>query len=808
MPHTDAASTYVQVPQRFQGLVALVGVILVALVIVYSAFLIENYANERRQIVLLLEHLQGLAYQQSTLEWQAVAEQNVSDEIIEKRETAISDMTKTLEELGRLEQHGLPLSSPMGLRFTQLSDLGENYQSYQDAVDKEFQFLVASEFEEAEEIDESQVDPAFEALSETLGAASINYSALAERASQFAETAQVASLVIVVMMAAWLFRRLEQGRKTAAVSAVEQRALREINVLVLHASDMIARLDANGIVQYISPAITSLLGYQPEEVIGTTFPKLLSVSEQQNFERFGKNLLRSETVKGETQSRELTFRHQDGSERSLELTWSNRLHDPEVKAIILNARDVSERKRFQEQLQHQALHDALTGLPNRTLFINRLEHALARTARSQKQFAVLFIDLDRFKLVNDSLGHESGDVLLKEVAARLRNTMRLEDTVARLGGDEFTILLEDLGHTEESVRLAERIVQVLEKPFTISGQDVYISASIGICFGGTGFENTEFSNTGQATPLELLRDADTAMYKAKKQGKARVEVFDAEIASEAAAQLRLETDLRRALERNDTEGSDTENSEFRVYYQPLVDLKTGQVVRLEALVRWEHPTLGFLPPASFIPLAEDTGLILPLGRWVLKTACQQAALWHAHATTDTPPGIAVNLSPRQFLQPHLVEEVRVILEETGLEPSQLELEITERIIMEHGETTTDTLAQLKALGVQLAIDDFGSGYSSLDYLKRFPVDTLKIDRAFIRDLASNDVDVAIVGAVTTMAQALGSQVVAEGLETAMQVSRVRALGCDTGQGYYFAKPMPYKDVEGFISGLLVAQKTS
>jgi diguanylate cyclase (GGDEF)-like protein/PAS domain S-box-containing protein len=788
MPHTDVVLTSIQAPKRFQGLFMFVGIIVVALITVYSASLVETYADERRQIVLLLERLQGLAYQQSSLEWQAVAEQNVSDAMIEERDIAVAEMAKTLGELEELDQHSLLLGSSMGLRSTYLADIGETYKMYQDAVNQEFEFLAAKEFEEAEEVDETLVDPAFETLSETLAAASQSYTALAERASGLAESAQVASLVIVVMMAAWLFRRLEQGRKTAAVSAVERRSLRDINMLVLHTSDMITRLDEDCTVRYISPAVTSLLGYQPEDVVGAAFPKLLTLSEQQKFELFGKNLLRSEMLGSEAPSRELTFQHKDGSERSLELTWSNRLRDPEVKAIIVNARDVSERKRFQAQLEHQALHDALTGLPNRTLFINRLEHALARTVRSQKRFAVLFVDLDRFKLVNDSLGHESGDTLLKEVADRLKNTLRLEDTVARLGGDEFTILLEDIFHEDEIVRLAERIIQLLEKPFTVSGQDVYISASIGICFGGPG----------QGTPLELLRDADTAMYKAKKQGKARVEIFDAEIASEAAAQLRLETDLRRALER-----SDTEANEFRVYYQPLVDLKTSKVVRLEALVRWEHPTLGFLPPARFIPLAEDTGLILPLGRWVLKMACQQAAAWHADATTPTPPGIAVNLSPRQFLQPHLVEEVRTILEQTGLEPKQLELEITERIIMEHGETTTDTLAQLKALGVQLAIDDFGSGYSSLDYLKRFPVDTLKIDRAFIRDLASNEVDIAIVGAVTTMAQALGSQVVAEGIETASQASKLRNLGCDTGQGYYFAKPMPYQEIMRFISGEVV-----
>jgi diguanylate cyclase (GGDEF)-like protein/PAS domain S-box-containing protein len=789
MAHTD---TSVEEGKRFQGMFTLLGVILTALLIVYSAWRVETYADDRRQSVLLLEHLEGLANEQSALEWQAVAEQNVTPEITEEREVAVREMAEALEKLEQLEQRTLPLSATLGFSSSYLVEIKNLYQTYQSAVDEEFHALAEGEFEEAEDIDEARVDPAFEALTETIDTVMQSYSALAERASTLAELAQFGSLFLLVGMAAWLFRRLEQGRKTAAVNAAERRALRDINMLVQHASDMVVRLDEHCTVQYISPAVTSLLGYQAEDVIGAVFPKLLSLSEQQNFERFGNNL-KSHTGELGSQSRELTFRHKDGSERNLELTWSNRLHDPEVNAIIVNARDVSERKQFQAQLEHQALHDALTGLPNRSLFINRLEHSLARSSRSQKQFAVLFIDLDRFKMVNDSLGHESGDALLKDVAARLKNSLRLEDTVARLGGDEFTILLEDLGHESEAVRLAERIIQTLEKPFTISGQDVYISASIGIRFGGAGF-----SETKETSSLELLRDADTAMYKAKKQGKAQVAVFDEDVASEAAAQLRLETDLRRALEQCDSDAN-----EFCVYYQPLVDLQSGEVVRLEALVRWEHPRLGFLPPAKFIPLAEDTGLILPLGRWVLKTACQQAAAWHTTSTTETAPGLAVNLSPRQFLQPHLVEEVRTILAETGLEPRHLELEITERIIMEHGETTTDTLAQLKALGVQLAIDDFGSGYSSLDYLKRFPVDTLKIDRAFIHDLANNEVDVAIVGAVTTMAQALGSQVVAEGLETATQVSRVRALGCDTGQGYFFAKPMPHEEVLKFMNDALV-----
>jgi diguanylate cyclase (GGDEF)-like protein len=421
-------------------------------------------------------------------------------------------------------------------------------------------------------------------------------------------------------------------------------------------------------------------------------------------------------------------------------------------------------------LAHQAFHDALTALPNRALLLDRLEHALARAARHQEAIAILFLDLDRFKVVNDSLGHEAGDQLLVAVAKRLQACLRPEDTVARLGGDEFTVLLEGITQVSDATHVAERIKQVLQAPFIVVGHEVFITASIGIALSGLGF--------GQHDPGELLRDADAAMYKAK--GKARYEIFDANINARALDRLKLESDLNQAIERK----------EFKVYYQPQVEITTGRILGLEALVRWQHPQHGLMSPSEFIPLAEETRLILPIGQWVLEEACRQARAWQEQYPHDPPLFISVNLSAKQFQNPALPEMVAQILEDTKLDPHRLKLEITESVLMEDVQSAIALLQELKDLGVQLAIDDFGTGYSSLSYLKHFRVEMLKVDKSFIERVGQDPADTAIVQTATALAQTLGMQVVAEGVETAEQLLQLRALGCNWGQGFYFSRPLP------------------
>jgi diguanylate cyclase (GGDEF)-like protein len=438
--------------------------------------------------------------------------------------------------------------------------------------------------------------------------------------------------------------------------------------------------------------------------------------------------------------------------------------------LIFQIQDITDRKRAEEQLLHDAFHDALTGLPNRALFMDHVKMAIQRSRRSgNRLFAALFLDLDRFKIINDSLGHMVGDQLLVGIAHRLEACLRPGDTVARLGGDEFTILLEDLASMDDAIEVASRVQEAVSQPFNIGGHEVFTTASIGIALSNTGYERAE----------DLLRDADTAMYRAKMEGKKRHVVFDKAMHDRAMELLQLETDLRRAITRN----------EFFLNYQPIVSLETGKVMSFEALVRWRHPERGLVGPGDFIPVAEETGLIIPLGQWVLNEACLQMREWQRHGVADASVTMSVNLSSRQFSQPDLIEQVRGALRESGLRPGNLKLEITESMVMENIDTAIDMLMQLRGLGVGLSIDDFGTGYSSLSYLHRFPIDTLKIDRSFVTQMTDNSENAEIVRTIVTLARSLDMAVVAEGVETSDQLRQLGDLGCDYGQGYLFSRPV-------------------
>ncbi|CAN5665046.1 hypothetical protein BH18ACI4_BH18ACI4_06780 [soil metagenome] len=430
------------------------------------------------------------------------------------------------------------------------------------------------------------------------------------------------------------------------------------------------------------------------------------------------------------------------------------------------------RKELHESREHfrtAALHDALTGLPNRVMLTERLNIAIQRTKRHPDyRFAVLFLDLDRFKVINDSMGHVAGDNLLVVTGHRLKESVRPGDTVARLGGDEFAILLDGLESISDALRLAERIQRDLLQVVYLDGTEVFTSASIGIALSATGYDRAD----------AILRDADTAMYRAKANGKARHELFDQNMHTQAVAQLKLENDLRRAIERE----------EFCLYYQPILSLADEKLSRFEALLRWQHPERGLVSPAEFIPTAEETGLILEIGKWVLRQACRQMRHWQLLGLVDQSAAVSVNLSCKQFGQAGLLEQVAEVLDETGLRAQCLEFEITESVVMENADTACSTLRELRALGVRLSIDDFGTGYSSLSYLHRFPITTLKIDRSFVGPQSENDYNYGIVGTIITLADNLGVEVVAEGVETVTQLAQLKALGCEFGQGYWFARP--------------------
>jgi diguanylate cyclase (GGDEF)-like protein len=454
-----------------------------------------------------------------------------------------------------------------------------------------------------------------------------------------------------------------------------------------------------------------------------------------------------------------------------------------MSTIEQQSQEINNFPRQLDQLTRQAFQDALTGLPNRALFMDRLAHALARTERRVQHVAVLFLDLDRFKVVNDSLGHGMGDRVLVESSARLLDCVRPEDTVARLGGDEFAILLEDLDSTEGATSVAQRVTESLEKPFLLEGREVFVTMSVGVAL----------NIRRPVTPEELLRDADLAMYRAKGKGKNRFEVFDPATSAPAINRFELELDLRGALTRG----------EFVLHYQPVVHLGSGRMIEVEALVRWQHRERGLLQPEEFISLMEETGLIVPVGTWVLGEACRQLEEWTAQFPHQPPLTMSVNLSARQLQDPGLVRAVEHALAESHLDPACLKLEITETVVMQDAPSTLETLHALKALGVQLAIDDFGTGYSSLGYLKRFPVDTLKIDRSFVQGVDLNAQDTAIVRAVISVAKSLNLSVTAEGIETNAQLSQLQHLGCDRGQGYLFARPLAAEPLRAALSSLPV-----
>ncbi len=443
--------------------------------------------------------------------------------------------------------------------------------------------------------------------------------------------------------------------------------------------------------------------------------------------------------------------------------------DGDVRQVICTISDVSERKALEEQLAYRAYHDVLTGLPNRALFLDRLRSALSFRRRRDDYVAVLFVDLDDFKIVNDSLGHEVGDRLLVEVAGRLRTSLRPDDTLARLGGDEFAVMLTGVSGLREVLLVVRRLLGKLNTPVALLGEEITVTASIGVALAASG----------EASPTDLMREADAAMYRTKHKGKAGYEVFDPSLHAEALERLELESHLRSGLE----------NEQFVLHYQPIVDLGTGEVWGMEALVRWEHPRRGLVYPSKFVPLAEETGLIIPLGRWVLEEACRQAREWQRDPRIP-PPVMLANLSANQLHGVDIVHSIEQILSTAELDGCRLALDITETTLLKAAGDTQRVLGRLREMGVRLSIDDFGTGYSSLSYLKHLPADTLKIDKSFVGSLGESAEDTAIVHMVITLAHTLGMKVVAEGVENADQARQLKDMGCDMAQGFYFARPLP------------------
>ena len=587
--------------------------------------------------------------------------------------------------------------------------------------------------------------------------------------------------------------RTRAAREEAGREAREEGEHR-FRSLVQNSSEAVKITDLDGTLRYASPAFERVFGYDPDEAVGTNVLDYVHPDDLPSVQAATRKAL--EDPESDSNVLEYRFRHADGSWRHIEAVGTYMLDDPAVEGVVINIRDITERKEFEERLAYQAFHDPLTGLPNRALLLDRLRQALLRSRRHGDQrngeVALLFLDLDDFKEVNDSLGHEAGDELLVSIAGRLKETVRPEDTLARLGGDEFCILLEDLnGPGDDSnpskgsgaagaAEAAKRISEEIEKvPFSINERDalttVFITASIGIALSGGSPEGFHHR------PADLLKEADLAVYRAKDRGKGRYEIFESGLALEAEERMKLKNDLRRAIE----------CEEFELYYQPKVCLTTGEILWMEGLLRWHHPERGLLLPGEFIPVAEESGLIVPIGRWAMEEALRQGRRWRDQNNSSRPsaPSVCVNLSGKQLNQQNLAQDVAGMLRESQTDPRAFGVEITESVLMEDDRSLA-TLEDLRNMGLTISIDDFGTGYSSLTYLKHFPFNVLKIDCSFIEGFEESPQDAVMVSGMVNLAHATGKQVVAECVENVRQMALLKEMGCEMGQGYLFTEPLP------------------
>jgi diguanylate cyclase (GGDEF)-like protein/PAS domain S-box-containing protein len=583
--------------------------------------------------------------------------------------------------------------------------------------------------------------------------------------------ASTAMFTLVLLRMAGIFARNEE-LALQMVALTEQHAYQRsearLSSLIKNSSDVICIVGQVGEVLYASPSVEQTFGYHPDALAERPLADIVHPDEAQRVLSFVASIAAMSTAQFSVA--EFRVRHARESWRDVEVLGTNLLCDADIAGIVLNIRDISERKAFQAELEHQAFHDTLTGLPNRALFRDRVTHALAGQRRDRLPVAVLFLDIDDFKNVNDGLGHGVGDMVLREVGRRLEDCMRPVDTAARLGGDEFAILIHDTESELQAVEIAQRVMDALKVSITLDGRNVAIASSVGIAF-------SDQDTVSSADAEELMSNADAAMYMAKESGKGGYQVFQPEMHAKALARLELKTDLQRALDAG----------EFTLRYQPIMDLARGDMAGMEALVRWEHPLRGTVQPLEFITLLEDTGLIIAVGHHILAESCAWAAHMQRACPRDPALSMAVNVSACQLQRPEFIDEVRQVLQETEISPASLTLELTESVMMQDMELSLLRLKALRALGVKLAIDDFGTGYSSLNYIRQLPVDVLKIDRSFLAD--PNPEVAELTEAIVQLARIFKLKVVAEGIESPAQIKRLQLINCDFGQGFHFAEPL-------------------
>ena len=740
---------------------------------------LEGRADAHSRYAEQLQRIEVLTTRVSAQEWQAVAEGEVSDAASRDVELALEEMSAALAVQ---DEHARRSHDAEVDRHSDESPL-VTLAEYSSAVRDEFDALRDGDLEEAEEIDEERVDPAFERLEVVVE--NLSQTEAADAASGHKQ-ALIGSLLAIVLSSSalvGLMLAMFRARGRIEMAELQQRMDREserrVAALLQNSSDLLLVLDGASAIKYASNSIDQLLGYQPGSVIGGELREIL---KPESHDASASDLERASARPGDPVVAEWAAETAEGDLRYVEAILNDLSADPQVAGIVVNVRDITERRRLEAELRRRAFHDDLTGLANRTLFEDRLSGALADADRSGVSPGVIFLDLDDFKHVNDSLGHSSGDELLRIVATRLQTCVRDQDTIARLGGDEFAVLVRNVESMDRVVDVAERVLAELSTPVFVQGNALFVNASIGVALDPAPGEDRH--ERVQA----MLRDADIAMYAAKGAGKHRLEVFESELHAPVLRRLQLKSELQTALDRN----------QLVLHFQPIVSLDDEEMIGAEALVRWEHPERGLIPPGEFIPLAEQTGLTVPLGRWVLREALRNAASWRDQDATSGLRYVSVNVTGHQLESPTFLRDVRDALDAVGLPSEALVIEVTESSLIHDSERNRERLQALRDLGVRLAIDDFGTGYSALNYLRRFPMDVLKIDRSFIEHVAEGGQDAALVQAMLQMSESLGLKVVAEGVETSGQCDRLQELDCGYGQGYFFSRPVPAEELRALL----------
>jgi diguanylate cyclase (GGDEF)-like protein/PAS domain S-box-containing protein len=717
-------------------------------VLAAGAIVVRLDASERQALnrELELNQIQALVNQVSYEQWQALATGDTDADRMARFQATWSTAKQTLRRL-----HA---ESPGDAR---LSGVVIAFDAYAADIDQELILLDSSSQYAAELFEQNTVGATKDLLSNRLADASAAYRAQAARAASIKATNSIITAVVAASIVVGLLWLMRQSQR---------RAERRFRALVQYSSDVFSILDPRGRIVYESEAVERTLGYPASQRLGTSAWDHLHPDDQAGGAALLMHVVSAPGVEATTELRAL---HADGQWRRIVGTAKNLMDDPAVGGIVLSYRDVTEQRAMEEQLRRQALEDPLTGLSNRALLRDRMEHALARAQRASNggRVVVFFLDLDDFKTVNDSLGHAAGDVLLTAVGQRLTGAVRAIDTIARLGGDEFAVLAEDVSPEMDPTDLGRRLMHALVPAFQVAGNEIFVRASIGYAVASAGDDCDV-----------LLRNADLAMYQAKADGKSGMRLYEPGLHTSAVARLELENDMRRAIDAR----------EFTVEYQPIVDLDTDEIKGVEALLRWNHPTRGWLAPDQFIPLAEESGMIIEIGRWVLDEATRQVAEWRRKGIAGPDLKLSVNLSVKQIRDPAIADDVAAALARSGLPGPQLTLEITENILVEDSEAVIGRLAAIRDLGVRIAIDDFGTGFSSLGYLSRFPVDVLKIDRSFVQAMSAKASDLAVIEAAIGLASTLGLETVAEGIERSGQTRKLRELGCRLGQGFLYARP--------------------